>query len=127
MIEEFSKVADIRILLLTHPDGEMIKASCLHYLGDAAQAWYHKHYHIETLSQKQGFNMGHMSSDIVAHEISWKTVFNSNVADHYIWTSIEDACAAAKKCGYKFFTWNDHVYSIKGDQLEMTVNDLNSL
>ena len=35
----FNQVADIRLLLLSHPDREMIKASCLHSLGDKFQAY----------------------------------------------------------------------------------------
>lgn len=38
--KEFNKLSDIRALLLMHPNGEMIERSCLHFLGDAAQAWW---------------------------------------------------------------------------------------
>jgi hypothetical protein len=126
-IDEFSKVADIRFLLLTHPDGTMVRESCLHFLGDAAQAWYRKRFQTETHSQKQGFNMKHMSSYVTISDVSWKTVFNSNVADHYIWTSIDDAQAAARKSGYNYFTWNGRVYNIKGSELDITVDDLDFL
>jgi hypothetical protein len=81
-------------------------------------------YYTRTFSQKQGFNMGHMSSDVKTSEISWKTVFNSNVADHYIWTCIDDALTAAKKCGYEFFSWNGRIYSVNGDELPFTTDDL---
>lgn len=59
------------------------------------------------------------------HEISWKTVFNSAVADHYIWTDIGQAKVAAQKAGYKYFTWYQRVYSIATDfALPITTNDL---
>lgn len=44
LIEEFSKQSDIRIFLLSHPDQEMVRKSCLHFLGDAAQEWFNKTY-----------------------------------------------------------------------------------
>lgn len=31
----FNKIIDIRNYLLRHPDQDMIKAACLHYLGDS--------------------------------------------------------------------------------------------
>jgi len=34
------KIADLRPVLLRHPDKEMVLKSCLHYLGDEAQEWY---------------------------------------------------------------------------------------
>jgi len=36
-IEEFNKISDLRPYLLCHPDKEMVRASCLHYLGDKFQ------------------------------------------------------------------------------------------
>lgn len=58
-------------------------------------------------------------------EISWKIVFNSNVADYYMWTNIGEACEAAKKTGYKYFTWNGYVFSVEtGSITHITVNDL---
>jgi len=33
-------IGNLRWLLCSHPDQEMVKASCLHFLGDAAQEWY---------------------------------------------------------------------------------------
>lgn len=36
------RISDLRPMLLTHPDQEMIHASCLHYLGDAHQKLYEK-------------------------------------------------------------------------------------
>ena len=38
--EWFNSQSDVRQLLLLHPDGEMIERSCLHFLGDDAQAWW---------------------------------------------------------------------------------------
>lgn len=38
-IEDFNTIADLRIYLLNHPDKEMVKAACLHYLGDKFQAF----------------------------------------------------------------------------------------
>jgi hypothetical protein len=35
--EQFNNKADIRELLMWHPDAEMVKTSCLHYLGDKFQ------------------------------------------------------------------------------------------
>jgi hypothetical protein len=81
-------------------------------------------HYTKTLSQKQGFNMQHMSSTIMTYEISWKTVFNSNVADRYLLFTIDDACNAAKKVGYSFFSWNTKIYSVDGDELPYTTNDL---
>ena len=34
------QVSDLRWVLLTHPDQEMVERSCLHFLGDAAQEWH---------------------------------------------------------------------------------------
>lgn len=34
------EIGDLRWLLCTHPDQEMVERSCLHFLGDAAQEWY---------------------------------------------------------------------------------------
>lgn len=34
LIKEFNKQADIRTLLLSHPDQEMVKMACKHFLGD---------------------------------------------------------------------------------------------
>lgn len=39
-LEVAKYISDLRWLLNTHPDQDMVKASCLHYLGDAAQEWY---------------------------------------------------------------------------------------
>lgn len=40
---ELSKgLGDLRWLLLTHPDQEMVTKSCLYFLGDAAQEWWAK-------------------------------------------------------------------------------------
>lgn len=33
-------VGDLRWLLCSHPDQEMVTSSCLHFLGDAAQEWH---------------------------------------------------------------------------------------
>jgi len=38
-IDQFNTIADLRIYLLNHPDKEMVKAACLHYLGDKFQAF----------------------------------------------------------------------------------------
>lgn len=35
--EKFNEIFDLRPLLLSHKDIEMVKTSCLHYLGDEAQ------------------------------------------------------------------------------------------
>jgi hypothetical protein len=47
-IEVAKQISDLRWLLLTHPDQEMVERSCLHFLGDAAQEWHagfkSKHY-----------------------------------------------------------------------------------
>lgn len=40
--EDFNKITDLRHYLLRHPNSEMITASCLHYLGDDAQKWWHE-------------------------------------------------------------------------------------
>lgn len=32
-------IGDLRWLLCSHPDQEMVRSSCLHFLGDAAQEW----------------------------------------------------------------------------------------
>lgn len=35
--EYFNNIGDLRPLLLVHPDSEMVRAACLHYLGDKFQ------------------------------------------------------------------------------------------
>lgn len=120
MIEEFNKVPDIRYLLLHHPDGRMIVDSCLHYLGDRVQHWFSKTFDIEIRQSKDK-----TSNTVLFHEVSWKTVFNTAVADYYMWKDIGEASKAAEKCGYKYFTWNAMVYSVAtGYALGITVNDL---
>lgn len=37
----FNNITDLRPYLLRHPNGEMVESSCLHYLGDDAQMWWH--------------------------------------------------------------------------------------
>lgn len=39
---DFNSIADLRRFLLGHPDGEMVKQSCLHFLGDEAQVWWNR-------------------------------------------------------------------------------------
>lgn len=34
------QIDDLRWVLRTHPDQEMVKSSCLHFLGDETQEWY---------------------------------------------------------------------------------------
>jgi hypothetical protein len=119
LIEEFNKVADIRILLLNHPDAEMVVDACLHYMGDRVQHWFSKNFDVEVRNNPNG------SNTVRFHEISWKTVFNSVVADCYIWGNIGEVKVAAQKAGYKYFTWNQRVYSIAtGYALPMTTDDL---
>lgn len=36
-IENFNTIKDLRPFLLRHPDRQMVKESCLHYLGDKFQ------------------------------------------------------------------------------------------
>lgn len=40
--DQFNKIADLRPYFLNHPDDEMVKLSCLHFLGDDAQIWWHE-------------------------------------------------------------------------------------
>jgi len=40
--EQFNRISDIRMYLLNHPDKEMIRSSCLHYLGDKFQTFDEK-------------------------------------------------------------------------------------
>jgi len=117
--EEFNKVSDIRQLLLMHPDSKMVVDSCLHYMGDRVQHWFGKNFDIEVRTHREG------SNTVFFHEISWKTVFNSVVADRYIWNDIGEAKIAAQKAGYKYFTWNQRIYSIAtGYALQITTDDL---
>lgn len=119
LIEEFNKVPDIRILLLNHPDSKMVADACLHYLGDRVQHWFSKNFDIEVCDNGNG------SNTIRFHEISWKTVFHSTVADYYMWNTIDKACEAAKTAGYRYFTWNQRVYSVAtGYALPLTTDDL---
>lgn len=39
--EEFNKIADLRYYLLHHPDQQMVKTACLHYLGDDYEDYEH--------------------------------------------------------------------------------------
>lgn len=39
-IDQFNLIPDLRIYLRMHPDSKMVETSCLHYLGDDAQAWW---------------------------------------------------------------------------------------
>jgi hypothetical protein len=39
------QVGDLRWLLRTHPNQEMVTSSCLHFLGDAAQEWWQSRKH----------------------------------------------------------------------------------
>ena len=118
--EEFNKVSDIRQLLLMHPDSKMVVDSCLHYMGDRVQDWFSKNFDIEVR-----WNKDETENTVFFHEISWKTVFNTVVADRYIWGDIGEAKVAAQKAGYKYFTWNQRVYSIAtGYALSMTTDDL---
>lgn len=55
--------------------------------------------------------------------MSWKYVFNSTVGNKW-WGIIGDAQAAAKDCGYQFFTWNGIVYTINGTDTGIKVDDL---
>lgn len=41
LIEAGKHVTDLRWVHLLHPDSEMVKTSCLHFLGDEAQIWWH--------------------------------------------------------------------------------------
>jgi hypothetical protein len=109
LIEEVNKISDIRILLVNHPDSEMVKLSCLHYLGDEAQEWYH--------------NKNKKNVDLNTLDISWKTVFNSNVADYYMWSDMFHAQKAAGQAGYKYFSWNTLIYRVVDCEL---VDDINT-
>ena len=42
LITAGTEVHDLRWVLSLHPDQEMVTRSCLHFLGDDAQAWYNE-------------------------------------------------------------------------------------
>ena len=42
VLVDFNMIKDLRSFLLKHPDQEMVRASCLHYLGDKFQSYDHE-------------------------------------------------------------------------------------
>lgn len=118
-IEEFNKVSDIRMFLLNHPDSKMILDSCLHFLGNRVHELFYKRFIVEV-----HWNKNVTENTIQLHEISWKTVFNSNIKK---WDDINDARKAAKNAGYSYFTWLTLIYHVDGGYpIDICVNELDN-
>tara|TARA_B100000900_G_C20510130_1_gene687616 strand:+ start:589 stop:759 length:171 start_codon:yes stop_codon:yes gene_type:complete len=54
--------------------------------------------------------------------MSWKFIFNTTVGDKW-WSIIVNAEKAAKESGYKFFSWNGHIYKVDGGKTGITTQD----
>ena len=85
--ELFNSCGDIRTLLLMHPDGEMITRSCLHLLGDEAQAWWkNKIAKEKSVMSDEKIIVGKMScveGEPGYGELKWNLNFKTNKHIHY--------------------------------------------
>jgi len=82
-----------------------------------------KKFIVRPLSNSQGFNMKHMSSEYEVTELSWRNVFNPEHKPTF-WGGIEAVSKHAALAGFHYFAWNGWVYETGGDRTDVKTETL---